>query len=186
MRSAFLWSLFNLASTNIKQHIVIQPPPIIHNHRFLIEDILNHNIDPYYENRKIICFSNDIPYLEQKEKTTNVPLRSIYDVRGDHFPQYHLFTRSHYLQFSRSIYASVMEYVDYCQMEDKLAHIVNEYLDDEKNNWLILMDDPFLMENIRNYGTKKSIVDHTTWITTEKTSFNDMLILDIQKDHPRI
>jgi hypothetical protein len=79
-----------------------------------------------------------------------------------------------------------MEYAEFCKMEDKLAHVINNYLEDTHNHWLIFMDDPFLMANIRDYGSKNSIVRQTTWITTEKASFNDMLLVDLEKDHSRV
>lgn len=184
MRTGFLWSLWNIANENIKEHIVLQTPPTIQNHRLFVEQILSHGIDPYYETRKFIRFSND--FGQEDSMTTTVSLRTVFNAREPQVPPFHIFTRSHFLQFSYSIYASIMTYLDYCQMEDKLSHIVNQYLDDEKNKWLIMMDDPILIANIRNYGRKRSILDHTTWITTEKTYFNNMLLVDIQEDYPHV
>lgn len=179
---AFLWSLLNLAGGSIKQHIVIQYPPSIENHRVLLEQTFSNGIDPSYENRKLIRFSNQIPYLEQDEGMTIVPMSSVFRSRNDMFPRFHMFSQSHFTQFSQSIYQSAMDYADFCKMEDKLAHIVNNYLDDEKNNWLIFMDDPFLMGSIRGYGLKSSIVDRTSWVTLGKTEYSDMILTDIQKD----
>lgn len=178
MRTGFLWSLLNLAGGSIKQHIVIQTPPTVQNHRPFLEQTLSHGVDPYYETRKLIRFSND---FQQETGITTVPLRTVYDARNDRFPQFHLFTRSHFLQFSHSLYASVMEYAEFCKMEDKLAHVINSYLDDRRNHWLIMMDDPFLMGSVRDYGSKSSIVDHSVWITTEKTPFNDIMLIDLQE-----
>ena len=141
MRTGFLWSLLNLAGGSIQQHIVLQTPPTVQDHRLLLEQSLSHGVDPHYEKRKLIRFSND---FQQEPGITTVPLRTVYEARGDGFPQFHIFTRSHFLQFSRSLYASVMEYAEFCKMEDKLAHIMNSYLEDKRNNWLIMMDDPFL------------------------------------------
>jgi len=183
MRTGFLWSLLNLAGGSIKQHIVIQTPPTVQNQRLLLEQTLSHGVDPYYDTRKLIRFSND---FHQEPGITTVPLRTVYDAREDRFPQYHTFSRSHFLQFTRSLYASVMEYAEFCKMEDKLAHIVNLYLEDRRNHWLIMMDDPFLMGSIRGYGSKSSIVDQSVWITTEKTQFNDMLLVDLQEEHAHV
>jgi len=183
MRAGFLWSLLNLAGVGIKQHVVIQTPPSITDHRLLLEQTLSHGADPYFENRKLIRFSNE---FDQEKGITTVPLLNIYKSRDDRFPKYHIFSRSHFLCFTHSIYASVMEYAEFCKMEDKLAHVINNYLEDTHNHWLIFMDDPFLMANIRDYGSKNSIVRQTTWITTEKASFNDMLLVDLEKDHSRV
>lgn len=180
MRAAFLWSLLNLAGGSIKQHIVIQTPPNVENHRPFLEETFSHGMDPEYETRKLIRFSND---FQQEPGITTVPLRTVYEARGDGFPQFHIFTRSHFLQFSRSLYASVMEYAEFCKMEDKLAHIMNSYLEDRRHHWLIMMDDPFLMGSVREYGSKTSMVDQSVWITTEKTSFSDMLLMDLEEDH---
>ncbi len=179
MRTVFLWSLLNLTGGSIKQHIVIQTPPTVQNHRPFLDETFSHGIDPNYETRKLIRFSND---FHQEPGIITVSLRTIYDARGDLFPLFHVFTRSHFLQFSRSLFASVMEYTEFCKMEDKLAHVINSYLDDRRNHWLIMMDDPFLMGSVREYGSKSSIVDHSVWITTEKTVFNDMLSIDLQGD----
>ena len=180
MHTGFLWSLLNLAGGSIKQHIVIQSPPSVQNHRVFLEQTLSHGIDPFYEDRKLIRFSND---FHQEQGMTTIPLRTIYDARTDNFPQYHVFTRSHFLQFSHSLYASVMAYADFCCMEDKLAHIMSSYLEDKRNHWLIMMDDPFLMGSVRNYGSKSSVVDQSVWITTENTGFNDLLLIDLEEDH---
>lgn len=183
MRIGFLWSLLNLSGSSIKQHIIIQTPPTIQNHRLLLDQVLSHGVDPYYETRKLIKFSND---FNQENGVTTVPLRSVYDARENVFPKYHMFSRSHFLRFTHSIYASVMEYAEFCKMEDKFAHIMTHYLEDKKNNWLIMVDDPFLMGSTREYGSKSSVVDRSTWITTEKTEFNDMLLIDLKEDHSHV
>lgn len=183
MRTAFLWSLLNLGGANIKQHIVIQTPPTTTNYVSILEQTLSHGADPYYEDRKLIRFSNDNDVLlKQEEQITTIPLLSIYNARSG-VPPPHIFTKSHFLLFCHSVYATVMGYNEFCKMENKLAYIVNSYLGDEKNNWLIFMDDPLLINNIRNYGTKKPIVDQTTWITTEKSVFHDMILMDLEKNH---
>ena len=179
MRTGFLWSVLNLAGGSIKQHIVIQIPPIIQNHRAFLDETFSYGADPDYETRKLIRFSND---FHQEPGMTTVSLRTVYEAREDDFPQFHMLPRSHFLQFSRSMYASVMEYPEFCKMEDKLAHIMNSYLEDRRNHWLIMMDDPFLMGSVRGYGSKTSIVDNSVWITTEKTCFNDMLLMDLGQD----
>jgi hypothetical protein len=79
-----------------------------------------------------------------------------------------------------------MEYPNYCAMEDKLAHIVFQYLHDQKNHWIIALEDPFLMGSLRQYGGKNAVVEQTTWITLEPTVFSDMMIVDMDTDHPRI
>lgn len=181
MRTGFLWSLLNLAGGSIQQHIVLQTPPTVQDHRLLLEQSLSHGVDPHYEKRKLIRFSND---FHQEQGITTVPLRTVYDARDNNFPRYHMYSTSHFTQFSHSMYASVMEYAEFCKMEDKLAHILHEYLGDTKNHWLILMDDPFLMASIRGYGP--SHTGRTAWITTEKTTFHDMLLVDLQEDHPHV
>jgi hypothetical protein len=179
MRTGFLWSLLNLAGGGIKQHIVIQTPPTVQNHRAFLDEIFLQGADPDYQTRKLIRFSND---FHQEPGMTTVPLRSIYEAREDCFPQFHRLTRSHFLQFSRSMYASVMGYAEFCGMEDKLAHIMGSYLEDRRNHWLIMMDDPFLMGSVRGYGSKTSMVDNSVWITMETTSFNDMLLMDLGQE----
>lgn len=184
MRYSFLWSLWNLSGAIIKQHIVLQTPPQLTKYHSFIDQSFPH--DPHYQERKLIRFTNEMPSIKVEKGATIVPLGSVYQNREKNFPSHHLFARSHYLQFSNSLYASLMDYAEFCKMEDKLAHIVNHYLEDKKNNWLIMMDDTFLMGSIRGYGTRASIVKQTTWITLEKTGWNDMLLVDMGADHPHI
>lgn len=169
MRAFFLWSILNLIGGGFQDHIVLQTPPMVQDHNLLVRQAFPH------DTRKLIHFSND---FRQEEGITTVPLRAVYHAREEHFPQFHPYSRSHFLQFTNSIYASVMEYEEFCKMEDKLAHIVGEYLGDRKNHWLVMMDDPFLMGSIRGY---LPTVDRSVWITTEKTSFNDMLLTDLSE-----
>lgn len=181
--SAFLWSILNIAGGGIKQHIVVQTPPAYaDNPRLVLEQAFASGADPHYEHRKLIRFSNEAPYLKRDDSITFVPMSTVFGARDEAFPSFHSYSRSHFVRFSQSIYQSVMDYADFCKMEDKLAHIVNNYLDDEKNNWMVLMDDPFLMGSVRGYGTKSSVVGRTTWATTEKTEFTDILLAEIQED----
>lgn len=180
MRTGFLWTLWNMSGAMIKHHIVVQTPPTIARPVSIVEQALG--TDPYHYDRKLIRFTNDMSSVMNKDMTI-VPLSSVYRSRERYFPSHHLYTRSHYLQFENSLYASVMEYREFCKMEDKLSHIINNYLEDKKNHWLIMMDDPFLMGSIRGYGTKSAIVDQTTWITMENKKWNDMLILDMEKSN---
>lgn len=195
----FLWSLLDVTNMGgVKQHIVMQTPPSItptsiFNDRSLFDQALSNGIDPHYHDRKIVYFSNDISLSMQEttddlKSTTIVPMRSIFRAtRNQFFPTYHQFSRSHYLLFTHSPYASVMDYIDFCKMEDKFAHIVNEYLDDQKTHWLILIDDPILMSNIREYGLQHTLVDQTTWITHYKNVVADMILMDLQQqDHPHL
>lgn len=182
MRIAFLWSLV-YCSNIIKQHVVIQLPVL--NYGSLIKQTLSHGIDPYYKDRKLIRFTNEIPYFKEMKDETIVPMSVLYRKHGV-FPQFHMFSRSHYLQFSHSLYASVMNYADFCAMEDKLAHIVLQYLEDTNGNWLIGIEDPFLMSSLRSYGGKKPILDQTTWITMKKTTYHDMIVMDMDTDHPHV
>lgn len=184
MKTAFLWSLVHCATTMIKQHVVIQTPPM--GYHSLLEQTFLHrsNSQPINTDWKLIRFSNDIP-PESFPQETIVPMSRVFRERGS-FPKFHLFSRSHYLQFSHSVYVSLMEYHDYCAMEDKLAHILFQYLGDEKNHWMIAINDPFLMGSLRQYGGKESVVGKTTWVTLEPTAFSDMIIVDMDTDHPRV
>lgn len=181
MKSAFLWSLVHCATTMVKQHVVLQSP-LMGYHSLLQQTLTflhSSNSNPDW---KLIRFSNDIP-PDSFPQETIVPMSRVFRERRD---SHLLFSRSHYLQFSRSVYASLMEYTDYCAMEDKLAHIVFQYLHDQKNHWIITMDDPFLMGSLRQYGDKETVVEQTTWITLEPTTFSDMIIVDMDTDHPRV
>lgn len=178
----FLWALWNIHGAIIRQHIVMQTPSTIARPVSIVEQALK--TDPYYHERKLIRFTNDMSSIIKPQDGMVVPLSSVYHSRGHDFPRYHLYTKSHYLQFANSLYASVMEYMEFCKMEDKMAHILQNYLEDKKNHWLIMMDDPFLMGSVRGYGTKSAIIDQTTWITMENKKWNNMLIVDMGKDHP--
>lgn len=182
MRLTFLWSIFHY--TNMKQHIVLQAPSV--NYDSIIQQTLSNGIDPYYKDRKLIRFCNDaMPSFKLKEETV-VPLSNVYQERNG-FPSFHMFSRSHYLQFSHSVYASIMSYADFCAMEDKLAHIIFQYLEDNKNQWLICMEDPFLVGSIREYGMKSSVIEKTLWITMKKTTYNDMIVMDMDNtNHPHL
>lgn len=169
----------------MKQHIVMESPPSIRDHKFLIEQALSTGVDPYYQERKIIRFTIENSSFRQEEGMTTVPMVSVYKACSGDFPKFHLFTRSHYLQFSHSVYASVIGYAEFCEMEDKLAHIVSNYIEDKRNNWLILMDDPFLMRNVRGYSGMNDMVGRTTWVTLKKEGFEDMLLIDFEKNHDK-
>ena len=192
MRCFFLWSLFSFCGDHVKQHIVIQKPPtVITNHDLssFVHHTLSNGIDPFYKDRKLICFSDGMPLLKQETKNecTVVPLLSVFQARKDRMPVYPIYPRSHYLQFYRSSFASLMDYTDFCSMEEKLSQIINSYLEDDKKHWLIFMDHPLLMQNIRAYGTKQAVCDRTTWVTIQRTTYTDMVATDLEKtNHPFI
>lgn len=182
----FLWSLFHVSHHYQHQHhnphIVLQTPSFS-------EGMIKEALPNIITSHKMIRFTNDISYIKTDLDIVNVPLASVFRARSKWFPQFHMFQQpSHYWQFSNSQYANIMEYSDFCEMEDKLAHIVSNYLEDVRIHWLIVMDDPLLAQNIRGYCTKSSVVGHTSWITTtDATGFHDMVILDLDKaSHPHI
>lgn len=178
----FLWSLLNLSGVLVKQHVMIQTPPMSTPYATVLEQTLSHGIDPFFHERKVVLFSNELPYFKTHDDTTCVPMSAVFHARDRFFPRYHMFSRSHYLQFSQGMYSSIMNYAEYCAMEDKLAHIVCNYLEDRHNHWLIMMDDPFLMGSLRNYGSQDAIVKRTTWITTKDNGSNDLLLVNL-KEH---
>lgn len=181
MKIGFLWSLINVAGNTMKQHIVMETPrQSIRDHKLLIEQAFSTGVDPYYKERTMIRFSMENPPIRQEGDITTVPMVSVFNACSGDFPKFHLYSRSHYLQFSQSVYASVIGYAEFCEMEDKLAHIVGNYIGDRNHNWLILMDDPLLMMNVRGYSAMKDVVDRTTWITTEKKGYEDMIIMDFE------
>lgn len=181
----FLWSLFNVSSQQLVhyKHVVLQTPT------FQME-MVHQTLPNVFPKDKMIRFTNDMSSIKTDKDMVNVPLISVFRARDRWFPQFHMFLQpSHYLQFSKSQYANAMEYSDFCEMEDKLAHIVSMYLEDVRNRWLIVMEDPLLTQNIRSYCTKSSIMDHTIWITTtpDMFGFHDMVILDLDNSvHPHI
>lgn len=181
-RLFFLWSLLNVHNPSMfHQHVVIQTPPSLTTTNDLLEVVEQVPLlqQPY---RKMICFSNDATTTIQTDEMTVIPMIRIFRARQRQFSLSHHYPRSNYLLFSKSQYASVMGYADYCCMQDKLAGIVLQYLGDEKNEWMIWMDDPLLMGSVRAYGTKKVVVDRTSWITMQKESFHDhILIGDVSK-----
>lgn len=181
-RLLFLWSLWNVHNPSvIHQHVVIQTPPSFTTTSDLLQVVeqVPHLQQPY---RKMICFSNEATSTIQTDEMTVVPLIRVFRSREHQFLPHHDYLRSNYLLFSNSMYPSVMGYADFCCMQDKLADIVLQYVEDEKNPWMIWMDDPLLMATVRSYGTKKAVVDRTSWITMQKESFHDhILIGDVSK-----
>lgn len=185
MRYSFLWSLWNMSGAIMKQHIVVQTPPILPQPLSIVEQALP--MDPHFHDRRLIRFTNDKSSMIKVQRgMTIVPISSIYYSRENYFPAYHSFSRGHYMQFCDSFYASIMEYMEFCKMEDKLSHIINQYLEDKKNHWLIMMDDPFLMGSVRGYGTRSAIVGQTTWITMADRKWNDMLLVDMDTENPHL
>lgn len=177
----FLWSLFNVHSPSIvRQHVVIQTPlSISKENLFSLVEQVPLLQQPY---RKMICFTNDMSLTIKTDEMTVVPMLRVFRSRQQQFLPHHDYPRSNYLLFSQSQYASVMGYTDFCCMQDKLADIVLPYLSDEMNTWMVWMDDPLLMQTVRDYGTKETIVDRTTWITMQKEYFSDhILIGDVSK-----
>ena len=178
----FLWSLFHVHNPPIvRQHVVIQTPPSTSTENlFPIVEQIPLLQQPY---RKMICFSNDAMASTIKtEDMTIVPMLRVFRSRQQQFSPNHYYPRSNYLLFSNSMYASVMGYADFCCMQDKVAEIVLPYLEDEKNSWMVWMDDPLLMGTVRAYGKKQVVVDRTTWITMQKEYFSDhILIGDVSK-----
>jgi hypothetical protein len=177
MRIGFLWSLWACCpQTTVRQHVVVQAPPVIPSVSGALQQAFpNHD-------RKVIHFTSG---LGRESGTVSVPLSSVYRARDDTFPQHHAYTYAHYFIFTRSPYASVMEYGDFCAMEDKLAHIVENYLQDEKNGWFVLMDDPFLATTIRGYLMPSSI-RRATWVSTIKSPYSDFVMVDVGTNHPRL
>lgn len=147
-----LWSLWSWGGHDVHQHVVAQAP-----RGALLPPLLT-------SGRRTIRF-------------TDAALASVFRARGA-FPQFHPCSRSHYYFFSNSAYADVMEYADYCATEDKLAHIVENYLQDQKNNWLIVLDDPLLVDGIRGYLAPSYAVDRTTWVSTTPTPYSGFVMVD--------
>jgi len=181
---SFVWSLLNITGHLVKQHIVVNTPPQIADRLNLLTQTLSGGADPFFSERKLIRFSNENFNIKQEKSITTIPLAYIFQSRGV-FPQFHSFSRSHYARFTQSYYADLMTYPDFCAMEDKLADVVFQYLDDKKSHWTILLDDPFFLEcdSLRSYGSKQSVLTDTTWITTYKTSCNDMIFFGPDRDN---
>lgn len=166
MRSVgcFLWSLWACANDpHVRQHVVVvQPPP-----SGVLPPLLT-------DGRKAVHFT--MTDHDDGGATTNVPLASVFHAR-DRTIAFHR-PRSHYFFFSGSAHAEVMSYADYCAMEDKLAHIVENYLYDQKNHWLLLVDDPLLANSIRGCCA----VDRSTWVSTRTTPYSDFVLVDIDSN----
>jgi hypothetical protein len=173
--------LWNITHTILRPHIVLQTPPQLTTYQSWVGQVL-----PPDPGRKLIRFTNTLSSFRVQDGATLVPMGEVYRSRSAGFPTYHGYTRSHYLQFEDSVYASLMEYAEFCKMEDKLAHMVHQYLEDRRNHWLVMVDDLFLMQSLRGYGTKASVVDQTTWITLEKTGWEDMLLVDMDMDRSHL
>lgn len=177
MRTGFLWSVLGL-SVQPQQHLVIQIPPTL----TLPPRVLLEQAFPQESRNNLICFRNEFTL---DATTTMVPMRSIFQSRWQSktMPPPRQ-TRSNYLLYERSRYSSIMDYWDFCAMENKLVQIVLAYLGDEKNHWTLMLEDPFYL-NLRSYHVSPSIRDRTTWVSYEKNVYQDAVLLDVDKnEHP--
>lgn len=174
-----LWSLFAVPGKEavIQRHVVISPPSSTSalSDRQLLHDLFADGVDPHYKDRNIIRFTADINYLSVDTTETpnifTIPLRTIFYSRNKRFPQYHGYSRSHFVRFMNSPYSNIMEYSDFCQLEDKLAHIFSSYVEDEKRYWLVWLDDPFFMDtdSLRSYGRPPRDI---TWVSASLQNGN--------------
>jgi len=85
----------------------------------------------------------DTPLLHSLALTTSSSSRMM--------PSYHSFSRYHYEILYKSRYGHVMSYVEYCQLEEKLAMMVLE------RHSILCFDDPWWMDDqsIISYFTKE-------------------------------
>lgn len=190
-----LWSLLSVPHhdpATIQRHIVMSPPPFVDaspslsDRGFLMELFADGKSDPHFQERNVIRFTGDqnLVSIDETDKPFiyTIPLRTIFRARNKMFPQYHSYSMSHYQRFLQSPYSQIMEYYDFCAMEDKLAHVFSHYIGDKKRHWLVWLDDPLFMDtdSIRSYGQAPRDV---TWMSPSILNGNpDFLIMEDQSD----
>lgn len=152
-------ALVDIHHIMMNRHIIMLSRPNLN-----LDSLLTEQLDPFLSQRKVIKFSSSTPILHIENNLLTIPLWNIFQARQS-FPKFHLYSRSHYIKFENSKYNRVMDYADFCSFEDKLAHIVTQYVEDKKNNWLLLLEDDIFTDNdsIQSYANLRK---DTTWITT--------------------
>lgn len=89
-------------------------------------------------------------------------------------------SKSNYFKYSNSEYINYMNYDDYCKLEKKISNLIDNYLLDNKNNYLIIVDDIFLgYDGIFKYleYPYKSL-----FIMNERNSYANYIIVNLQKE----
>lgn len=89
-------------------------------------------------------------------------------------------SKSNYMKYENSEYTNYINYDDYCKLERRISILIDSYLLDTKNNYLIIVDDIFLgYDGIFKY---LKYPDKSLFILNEKNSYVNYLIVNLKKD----
>lgn len=180
----FLWTLWacpEVPPVIEKQHIVIQSPTAMTDPRTMMAQAFPIGVDMHSTLRRIVYFTDD-PSPRLLEGVTTIPMRSVFRSRPEGTPRPR--PRSHGLMFLRSRYADVMDYNDFCSMEEQMASLLDCYLGDRKRHWAVLIDDPLMAASMRDHGTKETMVDQTAWVSSgARTTYADYMLTDLDSGH---
>lgn len=112
---------------------------------------------------------NDKPLLElniyrnnnyETDTNQNIFIHDIYkniDVKNKVIPSYHNYDKFHY-QYLYNRYSKLINYNEYCLLEEKLSDILIQFLHDERNiRYLIRFDDPLWLNSnsVKSLMTKE-------------------------------
>ena len=162
----FLFSLLTLfpikPEVGVKNHIIMSEIRQTVNNNQLSYFIKDKKID------KVVNFSlrNNI-YLSEL-----IDDEDIEDIKS---------SKSNFMKYENSEYMNYLSFDKFCKLEKKISNLVDSYLSDNKNHYLIIVDDIFLgYDGIFKY---LKFSDNGLFIMSEKNSYVNYLIVTMKKEN---
>lgn len=90
-------------------------------------------------------------------------------------------SKSNFMKYENSEYISYLSYNKFCKLEKKISNLVDNYLLDNKNHYLIIVDDVFLgYDGIFKY---LKFSDNGLFILNAKNNYVNYLIVNMVKNN---
>lgn len=90
-------------------------------------------------------------------------------------------SKSNFMKYENSEYISYLSFDKFCKLEKKISNLVDNYLLDNKNHYLIIVDDVFLgYDGIFKY---LKFSDNGLFIMNAKNNYINYLIVNINKNY---
>ena len=90
-------------------------------------------------------------------------------------------SKSNFMKYENSEYMNYLSFDKFCKLEKKISYLVDSYLSDNKNHYLLIVDDVFLgYDGIFKY---LKFSDNGLFILSEKNSYVNYLIVNMKKEN---
>ena len=90
-------------------------------------------------------------------------------------------SKSNFMKYENSEYVNYLNFDKYCKLEKKISNLVDNYLLDNNNHYLIIIDDIFLdYDGIFKY---LKFSNKSLFIMNSKNSYVNYLIVNIKKEN---